>query len=100
MPMGDLQIGLHSARLPIHWEDPQHPGLFPLLDATLEFAPVSSGRRPTTQIGFFGRYRPPFGQLGALGDTLVGSRVVLESVVAFLDDLTRRFEQALPLQGS
>jgi hypothetical protein len=99
MVVGDLQSGPHSARVPLHWEDSRHPALFPLLEATLEFAPVA-GRRPTTQIGFFGRYRPPLGSLGSLGDTLVGSHVVLESVVAFLDDLAQRLEQAVPPSGS
>ena len=99
MVVGDLQSGPHSARAPIHWEDSRHPALFPLLEATLEFAPVA-GRRPTTQIGFFARYQPPLGSLGTLGDTLVGGRVVLESVVAFLDDLAHRLEQALPPPAS
>lgn len=99
MVVGDVQIGPHTARIPIHWEDRRHPALFPLLDATLEFAPVA-GRHPITQIGFLGRYRPPLGPLGTLGDSLAGSHVVLESVVAFLTDLATRLEQAIPRAGS
>lgn len=97
--VGDLQVGPHTARIPIHWEDRRHPALFPLLDATLEFGPVA-GRRPITQIAFLGRYRPPLGALGALGDSLAGSRVVLESVVAFLTDIVARLEQSIPRAGS
>lgn len=96
MVLGDLQVGVHSARLPIHWEDGRHPGLFPLLDATLEFVPVAAGRRPTTQVGLFGHYQPPLGHLGALGDTLAGNRVVLESVEGFLEDVTVHLERAIP----
>jgi len=96
MIVGDLQIGPHGARVPIHWEDLRHPALFPLLDATLELRPVP-GRRPATQIGFFGRYRPPLGSLGALGDRLAGSHLVLESVVTFLTALAARLEGAVPL---
>jgi len=99
MIVGDVQIGPHTARVPIHWEDLRHPALFPLLEATLEFAP-EAGRRPITQIGFFGRYRPPLGPVGTLGDTLVGSRAVLESVVAFLTDLAARLEQGIPRAAS
>lgn len=99
MAVGDIQIGPHTARVPIHWEDRRHPGMFPLLEATLEFAPVA-GRYPITQIGFLGRYRPPLGPLGTLGDSLAGSRVVLESVVAFLTDLVARLEQAIPSAAS
>src|SRR5687767_4214694 len=40
MVVGDVQIGPHTARIPVHWEDLRHPALFPLLDGTLEFAPV------------------------------------------------------------
>lgn len=99
MVVGDLQIGPHTARIPIHWEDLRQPAMVPLLDATLEFAPVA-GRLPITQIGFLGRYRPPLGPLGTLGDSLVGSRLVLESVVAFLTDLVARLEQAIPRAAS
>jgi hypothetical protein len=73
--------------------------MFPLLDATLEFAPVA-GRRPITQIGFLGRYRPSLGPLGTLGDPLVGSRLVLEPGAAFLTDLVARLEQAIPRAAS
>jgi hypothetical protein len=99
MIVGGVQIGSHSARIPIHWEDLRHPALFPLLDATLEFSPVP-GRRPITQIAFLGRYRPPLGPLGRLGDSLAGGQVVLESVVAFLTDLVTRLEQAIPRADS
>ena len=98
--LGDVQVGVHSARLALRWEDAVRPGLFPLLDATLEVAPVRAGSRATTQLGLFGRYRPPFGRLGALGDNLAGHRVVVESVDRFLDDLVERFEAMLPVPDS
>ena len=96
MVIGELQVGPHSARLPVRWEDTSLPMLFPFLEGTLEFIPVAAGRRPTTQIGFFGRYQPPLGALGDLGDRLVGHRIVLDSVLIFLDDLSRRLERDLP----
>lgn len=99
MVVGDVQISPHTARIPMHWEDLRHPTLFPLLDATLEFAPVA-GRRPITRIAFLGRYRPPLGSLGTVGDSLAGSRLVLESVVDFLTDLVDRLEQAIPRAGA
>jgi len=94
--IGDVQVGIHSARLPIRWEDATRPGLFPILEATLEIAPVRAGRHAMTQLGLFGRYRPPFGRLGALADDLAGHRIVVESVERFLDDLVDRFETTLP----
>lgn len=95
--LGDVEIGVHSARLPIRWEDATHPQLFPILDATLEVAPVRAGRHAMTQLGLFGRYRPPLGRLGGLADNLAGHRIVVESVERFLDDLVDRFEATLPV---
>jgi hypothetical protein len=93
MVMGDLQVGIHNARLPLRWEDATRPQLFPLLDATFELVQVSAGRRPMTQLGLVGRYQPPLGRLGSLADTLAGHRIVLESVERFLDELAARLER-------
>lgn len=90
MVLGDVAVGIHSARLPIRWEDATRPALFPILDATLEVAPVNAGRRAMTQLGLFGRYRPPFGRLGVLADNLAGHGIVVESVERFLDELVDR----------
>lgn len=95
MVIGDIQIGIRSARLPVRWEDATRPGLFPLVDATLEAAPVRAGRHAMTQLGLFGQYRPPFGRVGALADSLAGQRIVLESIERFLDDLVERFQAQL-----
>jgi hypothetical protein len=96
MTMGDLSVGVHSARAPVRWEDATRPGLFPILEATFDLAPVSAGRHPMTQLGLLGRYQPPLGFFGALGDTVAGRQVVLESVEGFLDELARRIERAIP----
>ena len=96
MVIGDVQVGIHSARLPIRWEDATHPGLFPILEATLEIAPVRAGRHAMTQLGLFGQYRPPFGRLGGLADNLAGHGIVVESVGQFLDELVGQFEAILP----
>ena len=96
MVMGELQVGIHNARLPIRWEDASRPELFPILDATFELAPVSAGRRPMTQLGLRGRYQPPRGRFGSLADTLAGRRIVLESVEGFLDELAARLEREVP----
>ena len=94
--VGDLQIGHRTAWLTIHWEDLRHPGVFPVLDATLEFMPVAAGVRPTTQVALRGQYRPPLGGLGSLADNLAGHRVVEQSVRAFIGDLAHHLEEALP----
>jgi hypothetical protein len=94
--LGDLQLSARSVRVPLHWEDARRPGLFPVLDATLDLIPVASGRHHTTQIGFVGRYEAPLGWLGAVADSLAGHRLVLESVEEFVEGLAGRFERELP----
>jgi hypothetical protein len=96
MVIGDVQVGIHSARLPIQWEDATRPSLFPILEATLEIAPVRAGRHAMTQLGLFGQYRPPFGRLGGLADNLAGHGIVVASVEQFLNELVGRFEAILP----
>jgi hypothetical protein len=92
MVLGDIDVGIHSARLPLRWEDATRPALFPILDATVEVAPVNAGHRPMTQLGLLGSYRPPFGRFGALADNLAGHGIVVESVERFLDDLVDRVQ--------
>ena len=94
--LGDMEVTADAVRVPLHWEDARRPGLFPVLAATLEIVPLASGRHRTTQLGLLGRYEPPFGRLGALADTVAGSRVVFESIERFLDNLVERLERDLP----
>ncbi|HET7720008.1 MAG TPA: heavy-metal-associated domain-containing protein [Acidimicrobiales bacterium] len=96
MTIGEIEIGMHSARLPLRWEDATHPQLFPILDAVLEIAPVHAGRRTMTQVGLLGHYRPPFGRLGGLADSLAGHGIAVESVEQFLGDLVERLGAGLP----
>ena len=90
--LGGVEVGIHSARVPIRWEDATRPTLFPILDATLEVVPVNAGRRPMTQLGLFGQYRPPFGRLGGLADNFAGHRIAVESVERFVDEVVDRVQ--------
>jgi hypothetical protein len=89
---GGLVCDERRARLSLRWEDAHHPRLFPVLEAVLELAPLKSGRCQITQIGVVGRYRPPFGTMGGLADSLAGETVAAESVARFVEDLARRVE--------
>jgi hypothetical protein len=100
MAVGELGIGVHSARVPIRWEAARHPGFFPLLDATLDFTPATGWTGTSTQVKLSGRYRPPLGRVGELADTLAGKQLAVESVQGFLDELVRRLEDALPAAPS
>jgi hypothetical protein len=93
--LGDLELSTRSIRVPLRWEDARRPGLFPVLDATLEIVPVTAGHYRATQIGFVGRYQPPLGRLGAVADSVAGHRLVLESVEGFVESLATRLEHEL-----
>jgi hypothetical protein len=94
--IGGIVLDEDAARLALRWEDARQPKLFPVLEAALELAPLTAGRREITQVGLVGRYRPPLGRLGTVADTLAGRRVVLESVARFIDDLADRIEAEVP----
>lgn len=93
---GDLQMGSRFARILLRWADARHPERFPVIDATLEINPAMYGQRPTTQLLFFGSYRPPFGRIGAAADALFGHHLVLQSVDQFLARLAGCLERDIP----
>jgi copper chaperone CopZ len=94
--IGGIVLDEDAARLGLRWEDARRPKLFPVLEAALELAPLTAGHHDITQVGLVGRYRPPFGRLGTVADTLAGRRVVMESVERFIDDLAARIEAEVP----
>jgi copper chaperone CopZ len=98
--IGGIVLDEDAARLGLRWEDARRPKLFPVLEAALELAPLTAGRHDITQVGLVGRYRPPFGRLGTVADTLAGRRVVMESVERFIDDLAERIEAEVPPAAS
>jgi hypothetical protein len=90
--LGGIVAEDEMARMGVRWEDSRHPHLFPVLQGILSLAPVESGRRHVTQVGLVGRYRPPFGALGGIGDRMVGDEVAAEAIAGFVDDVARRLE--------
>ena len=96
---GDLEVGSHIVRVPLGWSDARRPGLFPVVEATLEVTPhISDDGQLTTRLALAGRYRLPFGRLGAVVAALAGHRLFLESVDRFLAGLAERLELELPPQ--
>ena len=92
MQFGELIWDDDRAGLSLHCRAARHPGVFPLLEARFELAPLPSARRHLTQVGLVGRYRPPLGVLGHLADRLGGSGIAVESIRRFVDDVARRLE--------
>jgi len=73
----------------IKWHAVSQAALFPSMDAELEIAPLSL-EPPRTQIAIHGRYRPPIGVFGAIGDAMLGHRVAEASVRSFIGEIARR----------
>jgi hypothetical protein len=79
--------------IPISWRATGPAGLFPVLDAELEFASLG---RELTQLSLSGRYQPPLGLVGRTIDKALLSRVAEATIKDFVDRLARAIEAALP----
>jgi hypothetical protein len=78
--------------IPIAWRATGPTGLFPVLDAELEFASLGTD---LTQLSLSGRYQPPLGLVGKTIDKALLSRVAEATTKDFLDRLARALETAL-----
>jgi hypothetical protein len=81
-----LQVGEPLKReevtvVPLTWRATATPGLFPVMSADLEIAPLDAD---LTQLTFRGRYEPPLGAVGRRLDRLLMHRIAEKSVRAFL----------------
>ena len=83
----------YAVYVPIKWRAASKASLFPSMDAELEITALSD-RPPLTQISILGRYRPPAGVFGAVGDAMLGYRVAEAAVRHFLVDLAARLGPA------
>ena len=72
---GDMTV------VPLTWTATSTPGLFPVLSADLEIAPLGG---QLTQITIHGRYEPPLGAVGRRLDRLLMHRIAEATVRAFL----------------
>jgi hypothetical protein len=78
--------------IPIAWRATGASGLFPVLEAELEFASLGN---ELTQLALSGRYQPPLGLVGRTIDKALLSRVAEATIKDFVDRLARAIEAAL-----
>jgi len=78
--------------IPITWRATGPTGLFPVLDADLEFASLGP---ELTQLALSGRYQPPLGLVGRTIDKALLSRVAEATIKDFVDRLARAIEAAM-----
>ncbi|MFI5287491.1 MAG: hypothetical protein ACHQ4F_14375, partial [Candidatus Dormibacteria bacterium] len=72
---GDLTV------IPLTWRATGRQGVFPVLSADLEVAPLSP---EVTQLTLRGSYRPPLGELGQRLDRLLMHRIAEATVRSFM----------------
>lgn len=77
--------------VPLTWTATAAPGLFPVLSADLEVAPLDKN---LTQLTLRGRYEPPLGAVGRRLDRLLMHRIAEASVRAFLGRLVSTLSAA------
>jgi hypothetical protein len=81
----------YAIYLPIEWHAAKQEDLFPSMQAELEVTELSPNP-PLTQIAILGRYRPPMGVFGAIGDAMLGHRLAEATVRHFIIDVAARLE--------
>lgn len=91
--LGDPNVHGEVVRVPIRWEDAQHPALFPVLDGDLEVAPLTE---ESCRVVLYAAYRPPLRAVGRVIDEALLHRVAESTVRAFL----RRAAEALTAYGA
>lgn len=98
-----VRISVGSARnrqdavvVPIHWEATGVTGLFPVLDAELEFCPVGP---EATQLSLWGTYDPPLDGFGIRLDHMIFHRVAEATVRSFLRKLADGLQAAVQAPG-
>lgn len=75
--------------IPIRWRATRGAALFPSMTAHLEIAEIDD-RLPLSQLSIIGRYQPPAGVAGVLGDRLLGHRLAEAAVRHFITELASR----------
>jgi hypothetical protein len=90
--VGPLINGHETLRMPVRWKAAEHPNLFPVMVADLHVRDLDGDH---IELRFVGEYRAPLGAVGAVADTLAGSRLAEKSLNTFLTDVAHRLEAAL-----
>jgi hypothetical protein len=90
--VGPVINGHRTLRMPVRWKAAEHPNLFPVMVADLHVSDLDGDH---IELRFVGVYRAPLGAVGAVADTLAGSRLAEKSLNTFLTDLAHRLEAAL-----
>ena len=87
---GGLSPVTHVA---LSWKAAERAALFPSMSADLSLSPMTFSE---TRVEFEGVYKPPFGAVGRLLDTVVGHRVAEAAVQRFVNDVIEQISRELP----
>jgi hypothetical protein len=88
--VGEPREVVDAVVVPMRWEATGVSGLFPTLEADLEFGALGPER---TRISLSGRYEVPFGRVGRTVDDLLLHGLAEETVREFLKRLAKALEE-------
>ena len=88
--LGEPTVRPDRVTQPLCWRAAGATGLFPAMEADLEFTPMGTAM---TSISFMGRYVPPLGPLGREVDRMLLHRVAEASVRALLARVAARLAE-------
>jgi len=91
--LGGIWTREGSVAVPIRWEAAAFGSLFPVLDGTLVFSPLSPER---CRLELEATYRPPFEAFGDLLDRTLLHRVAESTIRSFLDRMAESLERPDP----
>jgi hypothetical protein len=79
------------AKWEFEWSAAGHPGLFPVMKGELTLEP----REVHALLTLRGTYAPPFGVVGAVGDSVAGQRIARQSVSDYVERIAHRVDEAV-----
>jgi hypothetical protein len=87
--VGKMASGM---RVVFEWKAKKSARLFPLMQAELQFFPLTASE---TQLAFSGHYDPPLGLFGSAVDAVVGNRVAEASIHRFVTEVAKYLRSEL-----
>lgn len=90
--VGPMISGPDRLRIPVRWNDAEHPKLFPIMDGELRISDVAG---TDIELRLVGEYGLPLGAIGAAADTVAGHRVAEKSLEGFLTEVANRLQAKL-----
>ena len=81
-----------TLEIPVSWRAAEHPALFPTMHGHLR---IRGAGYDAIELRLTGKYSPPLGALGAIGDRFAGHQAVTASLGTYLLEVAHRLDAKL-----